>query len=568
MRGRLARFACAAWLAWLGSLSSATAQPALSPQLVQPAAGALAGVSMPDAAVLPHGHIVWGAHLNHARRPLRLACLGAGECMANDAELGTAVHSLTDLGLSLSVGLFGEIEVGVVAGAGLARVARDDTEWRDAVWVAGLGDVRLSLKLPLLAGGTGPVELSALGELTMPTGAQGDYLGARGWGIAPGLLAKARSGRLRVSSLLAYDLRQAATFGGLEVDDELRAALGIDIAVGESVGLLLETQLRAGLAGQTRDADEHPVESLAGVRIDLARALRLRVALGTGVWPSPEGYGTSDYRVLVALRGVPTGDGCTFGPEDFDGYQDADGCADLDNDGDTIVDARDACPNDAEDLDGFADADGCPDLDNDADAVPDTGDRCPEQSEDRDGYQDDDGCHEPDNDSDGHLDVDDRCPMDPEDRDGYQDDDGCPEPGPRRLAVTVTDTRILVSDRVYFEYDSEVIRPVSMPTLDEVARAILALGDGRSVRVEGHTDAEGSRAYNLDLSFRRARSVLEYLVSRGVDRRRLSHVGLGGQQPLAEGRSPEASALNRRVEFAISPDSSPTDLEKSPNSGE
>ena len=158
--------------------------------------------------------------------------------------------------------------------------------------------------------------------------------------------------------------------------------------------------------------------------------------------------------------------------------------------------------------------------------------------------------------------------MDPEDLDGYQDEDGCPEPGPQRLAVTVTDTRILVSDRIYFEYDAAVIRAVSMPTLDEVARAILSLGGERGVRVEGHTDARGSAEYNLDLSFRRARAVLEYLVSRGVPERRLSHIGFGGQKPLVPGDSPEGSALNRRVEFAISPDSGGDRLDNSVNSGD
>jgi len=562
MRGVLACVVC------LGLSAGAAAQPALDPQLIEPSAGRVAGVSLPDPALLSHGAIAWGAHFGYARRTLRLACLQPGECPQDAGGLGTVLHSQTALSLSLAVGLADVFELGVVAGGGLTRAAGDATMWRDPRWAIGLGDVRLLGKLRVLDVAAGGLEVAALAELTIPTGAEEDYLGARGWGVAPGLVAGARIGVLSATSLVAYDMRQATTLGGLELDDELRAAVAFDVALTATLGLLLETQLRAGLGGDTRDADEHPVESQLGARIDLGSALRLRVALGTGVWPAPEGYGTSDYRVVVDLRGVRDAAACALGPEDVDGYRDGDRCADPDNDGDGILDGRDVCPNDAEDVDGFADADGCPDLDNDADGVLDAVDRCPEQSEDGDGHQDADGCPEPDNDSDGIADVDDACPMDPEDRDDYQDGDGCPEPGPQRLAITVTDTRILVSERVYFEYDSEVIRPVSMPTLDEVARAILALGGERGVRIEGHTDAAGDANYNLDLSFRRARSVLEYLVSRGVTRQRLSHIGHGGQRPLAEGASPEARALNRRVEFAISTDSPPRRLDNSPNSGE
>lgn len=60
--------------------------------------------------------------------------------------------------------------------------------------------------------------------------------------------------------------------------------------------------------------------------------------------------------------GIPDDvDECVEEPEDFDGYQDEDGCPDPDNDGDNILDADDICPLDAEDVDGFQDEDGCPD---------------------------------------------------------------------------------------------------------------------------------------------------------------------------------------------------------------
>ncbi len=120
-------------------------------------------------------------------------------------------------------------------------------------------------------------------------------------------------------------------------------------------------------------------------------------------------------------------DECPQAVEDFDGFDDTDGCPDLDNDKDGIPDLKDKCPLDAEDHDGFEDTDGCPDTDNDKDGIPDLKDKCPDAAEDRDGFDDADGCPDPDNDKDGILDADDKCPLDAEDLDGFEDADGCPD---------------------------------------------------------------------------------------------------------------------------------------------
>jgi outer membrane protein OmpA-like peptidoglycan-associated protein len=135
------------------------------------------------------------------------------------------------------------------------------------------------------------------------------------------------------------------------------------------------------------------------------------------------------------LDGILDGkDRCEDQAEDKDGFQDEDGCPELDNDGDGIPDKDDQggdnfdrCPNEPEDKDGYKDYDGCPELDNDEDGVNDGADKCPTQKEDKDGFQDDDGCPDPDNDGDGNPDGKDKCPLQKEDVDGFQDDDGCPD---------------------------------------------------------------------------------------------------------------------------------------------
>jgi hypothetical protein len=98
-----------------------------------------------------------------------------------------------------------------------------------------------------------------------------------------------------------------------------------------------------------------------------------------------------------------------------------------DSDGDGIPDFEDKCPRRAEDFDGYEDRDGCPDLDNDGDTIPDQFDGAPDLPEDLDGFEDEDGVPDLDNDSDGIVDERDMCPNEAEDLDGFEDEDGCPD---------------------------------------------------------------------------------------------------------------------------------------------
>ncbi len=109
--------------------------------------------------------------------------------------------------------------------------------------------------------------------------------------------------------------------------------------------------------------------------------------------------GLVSQEALAAVRADSDGDGvtddkdlCPEGDEDYDGFEDEDGCPDYDNDFDGLYDSQDECPNEAEDFDGFEDEDGCPDLDNDSDGIPDQHDKCPNKPETINGYKDEDGC--------------------------------------------------------------------------------------------------------------------------------------------------------------------------------
>lgn len=247
-------------------------------------------------------------------------------------------------------------------------------------------------------------------------------------------------------------------------------------------------------------------------------------------------------------------DRCPEATEDFDGFQDADGCPDPDNDGDGLPDEFDRCAESAEDVDGYQDADGCPDLDNDGDGIPDLKDACPGAAEDRDGFQDADGCPDPDNDGDGVPDRSDACPDTPAGT--VVDARGCPEPiapvAPAPVAEPVAEPvakikGALILEGVRFLTGSEELAPDSRVVLDAVARSLLTYPEVQ-IEIQGHTDNIGSAAFNEALSLRRAETVRDYLVRLGVDAARLRAVGYGERFPIASNSTPQGQAENRRVE--------------------
>ncbi len=224
-----------------------------------------------------------------------------------------------------------------------------------------------------------------------------------------------------------------------------------------------------------------------------------------------------------------------------------------DRDGDGIGDADDQCPNDPEDRDGFQDSDGCPDLDNDGDGIPDLEDACPLVPEDMDGDRDEDGCPEdpadPTDDRDGDRipDLVDKCPDDPETYNGLDDDDGCPDKGD----VELTSGVIKTLKKIYFEYNSDVIKKVSFKILNKVAAAIKANPQIELVEVQGHADERGPERYNLTLTKKRAAAVKRYLVKKGLPKKMIRSVGYGEYCPLKQGHTEEAWEQNRRVEFIV-----------------
>jgi outer membrane protein OmpA-like peptidoglycan-associated protein len=105
---------------------------------------------------------------------------------------------------------------------------------------------------------------------------------------------------------------------------------------------------------------------------------------------------------------------------------------------------------------------------------------------------------------------------------------------------------------ITFSYDSAAVQPQFQPTLNQVA-SILGEYPKTYIDIYGHTDSDGSDAYNQGLSERRAQSVQAYLVAHGVQAARMATRGFGETQPIASNDTVEGKAQNRRVEIKIVP---------------
>jgi outer membrane protein OmpA-like peptidoglycan-associated protein len=108
----------------------------------------------------------------------------------------------------------------------------------------------------------------------------------------------------------------------------------------------------------------------------------------------------------------------------------------------------------------------------------------------------------------------------------------------------------LVLQDVLFKFDSGSLTPAASQVLDTIV-ARLQQRPYKKIRVEGHTDSLGTDAYNMDLSGRRANSVMQYFIKKGMDTTLIEAEGKGESRPVATNRSDEGRRRNRRVEILV-----------------
>ena len=115
----------------------------------------------------------------------------------------------------------------------------------------------------------------------------------------------------------------------------------------------------------------------------------------------------------------------------------------------------------------------------------------------------------------------------------------------------VKEETIVIRD-VHFEFDSARLTAADKTKLDTIATRLKQEAPSAQLRVTGHTDSVGKDAYNQRLSDKRAHSVTDYLVGSGVPRSAFVAVtGAGESQPVADNKTAEGRALNRRTEIQI-----------------
>lgn len=527
---------------------------------VKLAAAQSRGIALEGARSLPPGSLHAAIALDFNLHVLSLK-LG-DEKLGNLLPYRLDAHALFAYQLNRRLELALDLPFTVLQGNqfGLLGEALNAPDFPGAAGVSrvGMGDVRLLPRVSLLDPETFPVGLALVGEVRLPTGNGGSFMGERSVLVAPRLAVERAFGPVLLLGNLGWRFRKATQYLNLYVDDELTLGAGAVVDL-PNMGRFTDVQVMGEMHLSTpasapfnfRQADslKTPWEVLAGVRTRVAGPWGIALNVGRGMGLRG-GYGREDFRITFAVSydrsgfepdsdgdGVPdTVDKCPTEKEDRDGYQDDDGCLDADNDGDGISDGEDRCPNKP----GKVEHRGCPeDQDTDGDGIPDVLDACP----DKPGPKEYDGC--PDSDGDEVPDNVDDCP----ELSGPPENNGCPYDSPP--FVLVESDRIRIKGNILFETGQAKIQKQSFKLLDEVATVLRRNPTLGPVLIEGHTDNVGSRNYNVDLSQRRAKAVLDYLVSKGIDRKRLSSKGFGFDQPIATNDTPLGRAKNRRVEFRL-----------------
>lgn len=578
-------------------------------ELFKPHADGHGYFSMPSAATLGHLQLGSGLWINLSNDPIvleldgeRVAPGAAADGDAGDALLDSRSIGHVQLGMGVSRYFSLSIDAPLILNqSGVDPDGLDDpTANPDALGVSGLGDISVQPKMVVIDRDRMPVGLAVMVPVGLPTGTGGNFFGEEAFTFTPMAVAefsdgsiRSRSYKFRTSVMAGYHVRPESRIRDVRFANQV--VYGLALGVHPTDVLELIGEFHGAVSGP--QSAQQPAETLLGAKVLAGRWVTINAAAGTGVLP---GVGAPDWRVVSGVTVAPSFDPnsrdqdkdgvvdgmdrCVREAEDLDGYQDEDGCPELDNDVDGLPDDQDQCPNDPEDDDGWLDNDGCPDSDNDKDGVLDVADRCPNEAENANGYMDEDGCPDEapltDTDGDGYNDDVDRCPYDAEDLDGFQDEDGCPDadndndgvadaddqcPDQREVfngvddddgcpdegRVVIDKESIKIMDKIYFDTGKATIQAKSGSLLDEIAAVIKGNPDLLKIRIEGHTDSVGSDITNLRLSQARADSVKAALSQRGVEAGRLDAAGFGEMRPIAGNDNEKGRAQNRRVEFII-----------------
>lgn len=201
------------------------------------------------------------------------------------------------------------------------------------------------------------------------------------------------------------------------------------------------------------------------------------------------------------------------------------GCPDTDGDG--VIDNNDACP----DSPGSIEMNGCPD--SDGDSVMDHLDECPKVA----GEPNNNGCPWEDSDDDGIPNKEDNCPN----IKGVASNNGCPESRKYLSAFFESEKSVILfsisSSKVFNKYNPALIELISL----------LKVNSDVKITVAGHASSDGNAKFNMELSEKRAKTVKDFLVNRGINASRIKTIGYGENRPIGDNNTLNGRLMNRRV---------------------
>ena len=125
-----------------------------------------------------------------------------------------------------------------------------------------------------------------------------------------------------------------------------------------------------------------------------------------------------------------------------------------------------------------------------------------------------------------------------------------PAPAPAPAPAAAVSSKVTYAADAFFDFDKSVIKPEGKAKLDDLLSKVQAINLEVIIAV-GHTDSVGTDAYNQKLSLRRSQAVKAYLVSKGIDKTRIYTEGKGEKQPVADNKTKDGRAKNRRVEIEV-----------------
>jgi outer membrane protein OmpA-like peptidoglycan-associated protein len=329
------------------------------------------GIVVQNAQTMPRLSFAPGVFINWVRNPIEFG-------LTNDARTDTLVGWFATLDFLLAAGITDDLTVGIDMPFNLgSQIEAISTALPETT--SSIGDLNFYVKYRLRSHNENLNIIPAIAVIpfiTFPTGDDAVFFGndrmTGGFKLAFDWIL---SNRQSLSFNAGPRFRETDNILNLRVGHELLAGLGYNHLIWEKhqMSLIAELYGSSTFSKFLTEEISSPVELLVGLKKPwLNEKLTSTFGIGRG---GNNGYGAPDIRIFAGIA-----------------YQFAGPKSTPDSDGDGFKDDRDACPNEAEDFDQFEDENGCPDPDNDKDGILDTADQCPLEPEVINGVKDEDGC--------------------------------------------------------------------------------------------------------------------------------------------------------------------------------